>query len=90
MSERLARVHALCSQLSSIRGAARGSLAEFGLRSLLTALHEDGVDFVAIGGVAVGAAARLHPHRHYLIAAAAAERDCGVLHADSHLHVGWF
>ena len=30
-------------------------MTEFDLRSLLAALHEDGVDFVVIGGVAVGA-----------------------------------
>lgn len=37
------------------QGRGKGSLREFDLRSLLDALHEAGVDFVVIGGVAVGA-----------------------------------
>jgi hypothetical protein len=37
------------------QGRGKGSLREFDLRSLLDALHEAGVNFVVIGGVAVGA-----------------------------------
>ena len=54
MSERLARVHALCKQLAPSKRS-HGALREFDLRALLAALSDNDVRFVVIGGVAVPA-----------------------------------